>query len=319
MYKGYLTDISGLRVGHMEDEKGLTGCTVILGGKGVTGGIDVRGSGPGTRETDVFDPKKTVDQVHAIVLTGGSAFGLNVAGGVMEYLEENDIGVDVGMTKVPIVPSAVIFDLGIGDYSLRPTREMGYLAAKNASEKETRQGNIGAGLGATVGKLLGMDYAMKSGLGSATIEAGDLKVSALVVVNAVGDIFDLDGKQIAGPYDNKNESLLNSMEILKSGQVKNTRLTNTTIGVIGTNGRLTKAQANKVAEMGHNGYARRINPIHTSLDGDTIFTLATGEVDASVDLIGSLGQEAMSRAIVNAIVNTKTIGKHLSYKDINNK
>lgn len=319
MYKGYLTDINGLKVGHREDEEGLTGCTVILGGKGVTGGIDVRGSGPGTRETDIFDPKKTVDQVHGIVLTGGSAFGLNVAGGVMDYLEGENIGVDVGVTRVPIVPSAVIFDLGIGDPNLRPTREMGYLAAKTASSTETRQGNVGAGLGATVGKLLGMDKAMKSGLGSATVEAGELKVSALVVVNAVGDVFDLEGRQIAGPYDKENKKLLNSMEVLKSGQVKNTRLTNTTIGVVATNGKLTKAQANKVAEMAHNGYARRINPIHTSLDGDTIFSLATGEVEASVDLIGSLAQDAVSKAIVNAILSSRGLGGHLAHCDINNK
>lgn len=316
MYSGYLTDIVGIEVGHYEDWKGLTGCTVILARNGVTAGVDVRGSGPGTRETDIFDCRKTVSEIHGVVLSGGSAFGLNSAGGVMDYLEEIGVGFDVGVTKVPIVPAAVIFDLQMGDYKIRPGRNMGYLAAKSASSGENRQGNIGAGLGASVGKYLGMDYAMKSGLGSASLQVGDLKVSALVVVNAIGDIFDLAGRQIAGIYSYKNQKLLSSLEVLKKGQIKNNLPTNTTIGVVATNAKLTKGEANKLAEMAHNGYARVINPIHTSLDGDTIFALGTGQVKASCDLVGTLAAEVVSKAIINGIKSATSIGKHKAYKDI---
>lgn len=316
MYKGYLTDIHGIEVGHFQDETGITGCTAVIIRKGAVGGVSVRGSGPGTRETDIFDQNKTVDTVHGIVLAGGSAYGLNAAGGLMNYLEEENVGFDVEVTKVPIVPSAVIFDLQIGDYRIRPDEKMGYEAAKNANREEAGQGNIGAGTGATVGKYLGAKYAMKSGLGSATVEVGDLKVSALVVVNAVGDIYDLDNKQIAGIYDYENEKLLNSLEILKKNQVTNTMLTNTTIGVIATNAKLDKAKTNKLAEMAHNGYAKVINPIHTSLDGDTIFALSTGEVESNIDLVGTLAGEAMAKAIINGVKSAQALGGLKSYKNI---
>lgn len=316
MYKGYLTDIEGILVGHSQDQEGLTGCTVVIAREGAVAGVDVRGSGPGTRETDIFDCRKTVDRVHAIVLSGGSAFGLNSAGGVMNYLEEEGVGFDVGLTKVPIVPAAVIFDLQMGDYRIRPDEKMGYEAARSATRTENRQGNIGAGLGASVGKYLGKEKSMKSGLGSATVELGQLKVSALVVVNAIGDIFDLEGRQIAGIYDYEKGQALSSMEVLRQGQLKNTGPTNTTIGVVATNGKLNKGQANKLAEMSHNGYARVINPIHTSLDGDTIFALSSNEVEANIDLIGSLATEAVSKAIINAIVNAESIDNIKAHRDL---
>lgn len=303
MFEGYITDVDGVIAGHSQDFDAMTGCTVIICEEGATGGVDVRGSAPGTRETDLFKSDKTVDKVHGIVLAGGSAFGLDASGGVMEYLEKKNIGFDVGVTKVPIVSSAVIFDLMIGDYKVRPDFKMGYLASKSASKDENRQGNIGCGTGATVGKILGPDNAMKSGLGSASIKVGDLVVAAIVAVNSFGDIYDhRDNKQIAGVYDYKENKLLNTVEIMKENNIplKFTG-TNTTIGVIATNAIINKSEGNKIAQMGHNGFAKSINPIHTTNDGDTIFAMGTNKVKADVNLIGVLGQEAMSRAITNAI------------------
>lgn len=318
MYSGYITDIEGIKVGHSSSLEGMTGCTAIIYEEGATGGVDVRGSAPGTRETDLFKAENMVDKVHAIVLSGGSAFGLEASSGVMKYLEEQNVGFDVGPTKVPIVASAVIFDLNIGDYRIRPDLEMGYEAAKNAIINEKGQGLVGCGMGATVGKLFGPEYAMKSGLGSATIEVGELKVSAMVAVNSFGDVYDYrSGKQLAGIYDYRNNKLLNTVEILKDGNKElNFPMTNTTIGVIATNAILTKAEGNKIAQMAHNGYARSINPIHTMFDGDTIFTMATNKVKADVSLLGTIAAETMSRAITNAIVNTTAAGGLLAYNDI---
>jgi len=317
MYTGYVTDIEGIKVGHSCSIEGLTGCTVIICEEGATGGVDVRGSAPGTRETDLFKAENMVDKVHGIVLTGGSAFGLEAASGAMKYLEEGGIGFEVGVTKVPIVASAVIFDLNIGDHRIRPDFKMGYEAAKNASEKEDRQGCIGCGMGATVGKVLGPKFAMKSGLGSATIQLGDLKVSAMVAVNSFGDVFDYKSKeQMAGVYDYEKKRLLNTMDILKKGYASDPFLKNTTIGVIVTNAKLTKAQANKIAQMAHNGFARSINPIHTMYDGDTIFTMATNRVEADISLLGTLAAEVMSQAITNGIVYSDSLGGLLSHKDI---
>ncbi|HEY8363350.1 MAG TPA: P1 family peptidase [Tissierellaceae bacterium] len=317
MYEGYITDVKCIKVGHAQSEKGMTGCTVILCENGAIGGVDVRGSAPGTRETDLFKPDKMVDKVHAVVLSGGSAFGLETASGVMRYLEEKGIGFDVGVTKVPIVASAVIFDLTIGDYKIRPDINMGYEACLNASSAENRQGNIGCGLGATVGKILGPQNAMKSGLGSATVKVGELIVSAIVAVNSFGDIYDLSGKQIAGVYDYEKEKLLNTVEIMKNVN-KNIGFTlaNTTIGVVATNGVLTKAEANKVAQMAHNGLARTINPIHTMVDGDTIFALATGEIKADINLIGTLAAEVVAKAVLNAIYYAESTHGLKAFKDI---
>ncbi len=318
MYKGYLTDISGIKVGHSEDREALTGTTAILLNKGMVCGVDVRGSGPGTRETDIFDTKKMIDRVHGICLSGGSAFGLDAASGVMKFLEEEDIGFDVGVTKVPIVTSAVLFDLLIGDYRVRPDFNMGYRAAKNASSKENRQGNIGAGTGATVGKILGPEKSMKSGLGSATVELGELKVSALVAVNAVGDIFDLEGRQIAGVYDYEAARLLNTVELMKSQQASHKNPTNTTIGVVATNAGFTKAEANKLAEMSHNAYAKVINPVHTMMDGDTIYAVSAGQLEADINLVAVMAQEAMAKAIINAIKASESVGEIKAFSDLNN-
>lgn len=318
MYPGYITDVEGLKVGHEQSEEGMTGCTVIICDEGATGGVDVRGSAPGTRETDLFKPDKMVDEVHGIVLSGGSAFGLDASSGVMKYLQEENIGLDVGVMKVPIVSSAVIFDLNIGDYKIRPNLDMGYLAAKTATKNENRQGNVGCGMGASVGKILGPENAMKSGLGSATVKIGDLVVSAIVAVNSFGDIYDYrNNKQMAGVYDYENDKLLNTIDIMKNSVKElSFKPTNTTIGVIGTNAILTKSEANKIAEMAHNGFARSINPIHTMMDGDTIFTMATNKIKSDVNLIGTIAAEVMSKAISNGIFFAERSHGLKAYKDI---
>lgn len=318
MYEGYLTDVEGIKIGHSQNYEAMTGCTVIICGEGASGGVDVRGSAPGTRETDLFEAEKMVDKIHGIVLSGGSAFGLDASSGVMKYLEENNIGLDVGPTKVPIVASAVIFDLNIGDYKIRPDLKMGYEAAKSARKNENRQGNIGGGLGASVGKILGPKSAMKTGLGSASLKLGDLVVSAMVLVNSFGDIYDIsNGRQMAGPYDYKERKLLNTIDIMKKAKKKlEFSPTNTTIGVIATNGKLSKAEANKVSQMAHNGFAKSINPVHTMMDGDTIFTMATNEIKVDINLIGVLAAEVMSRAISNGVVYAKSYHGLASYSDI---
>jgi L-aminopeptidase/D-esterase-like protein len=318
IYQGYITDVKGIKVGHSQSEEGLTGCTAVICEKGATGGVDVRGSAPGTRETDLFKPDKLVDKIHSVVLSGGSAFGLEAASGVMRYLEEQGTGFDVGVTKVPIVASAVIFDLGLGDHRIRPDMKMGYDAAKSASSEECRQGNIGCGTGATIGKINGPTGAMKSGLGSATIRVGELVVSAIVAVNSFGDIYDYEtGIQIAGVYDYENRELRNTYNIMKNQNKSSSfNMCNTTIGIVATNGILTKAEANKVAELAHNGFARSINPVHTMLDGDTIFAMATNEIKGDINLIGTIASEVMSRAITNAIVNAKSCSGLYSYNEI---
>lgn len=318
MYSGYITDIDGIEVGHSTSEEGMTGCTVIICREGATGGVDVRGSAPGTRETDLFRPDKLVDRVHGIVLSGGSAFGLDASSGVMKYLEEENIGFDVGVTRVPIVSSAVIFDLNIGDYRIRPDFSMGYDAARSASKDENRQGNIGCGMGATVGKIMGPKNAMKSGLGSATIELGKLKVSAIVAVNSFGDIYEYrDNRQIAGVYDYEKKKMLNTYEIMKNqGRVSGFSMKNTTIGVIATNAILDKSQANKISQMAHNGFARSINPIHTMLDGDTIFTMGTNRIEADINLVGTMAAEVMSQAISNGIFHAESSRGLLSFQDV---
>ncbi len=320
MYQGHITDVEGIKVGHASYGEAMTGCTVIICEEGASPGVDVRGSAPGTRETDLFKAEKSVDKVHGIVLSGGSAFGLEAASGVMNYLEEVGVGLEVGPTRVPIVASAVIYDLEIGDYRIRPDLSLGYKAASLASEDEKAQGNIGCGLGATVGKLLGNESSMKGGLGSASIRVGDLVVGAIVVVNAVGDIFDYkDNTQLAGPY--RDGHMENSYELIKDGSIsrasiESSKNKNTTIGVIATNAKLNKSQASKISEMAHNGYARSINPVHTLLDGDSIFTMATNKIESDLNLIGSLAAEVMSRAIVNGIKSVDSYRGFKAYKDI---
>lgn len=299
MYRGYITDIEGIKIGHAQSFEGGTGVTVLIPPEGNTASVDVRGGGPGTRETDLLAPENSVQGVNALVLSGGSAYGLAAATGVMEGLENDGLGFKVPAGIVPIVSQAIIYDLDYKSYKIRPDKEMGLEAYKNASFDEKRQGIIGAGTGATVGKALGMEYAMKSGLGSATIEIGDLKISALVALNAMGDIFDYEkGVQIAGIK--KDGKFVPSLEIFKNYLAKPGQL-NTTIGIIATNAILDKKELKKVASMTHNGYARSINPVHTMFDGDTIFSLATNQVAADINVVGAFGAQAMSRAIANAI------------------
>lgn len=303
------TDIDGIKVGHAQDLKAATGCTVIICEEGATGGVDVRGGSPGTRETDLLDPQNLVDKIHAVMLSGGSAFGLDAASGAMKYLEEKDIGFDVQVTKVPIVCSAVLFDLVVGDYKVRPDLEMGYKACVNATEKECPNGNIGAGTGATVGKFLGIERAMKGGLGSYAIQIGDLKVGAIVAVNALGDIIDPEtGEVLAGLLDEDKKNLAGTENIMakKYSEKKNIFSGNTTIGVVATNGIFTKAEANKLASMSHNGYARTMRPAHSIFDGDTIFAMATGKIEADINVVGFLAARAMERAVVNAIKSAES-------------
>lgn len=302
MYEGYITDIEGIKVGHAENIEAGTGVTVLIPPKNNTCSVDVRGGGPGTRETDLLLPENAVQAVNAIVLSGGSAYGLESSIGVVEGLEEDGLGYEVASGIVPIVPQAILYDLDYKSYKIRPDKAMGFEAYKKASFKENRQGIIGAGTGATVGKALGMDFAMKSGLGSATITIGNLKISALVALNAMGDIFDYEkGKQIAGIR--RDKQFIATLDVFKESAIKAGNL-NTTIGIIATNAILDKKQLKKLASMTHNGYARSINPVHTMYDGDTIFSLATNKVEADLNVVGAFGAQVMSRAIANAIYSS---------------
>ncbi len=314
-----ITDVSGIKVGHSQDLKAGTGCTVVICEKGAVAGVDVRGGAPGTRETDLLNPVNLVDKAHAIYLSGGSAFGLDGATGVMKYLEEKGIGLDVVLTKVPIVPGAVLFDLGVGDYRIRPDARMGYDACLNASEEEARQGNIGAGTGATVGKIFGGLRCMKSGLGTASFKSQELIIGAIVAVNCLGDVIDPEnGEIIAGVLSEDRKDFANTMSFLRNfpQKTKDNFSKNTTIGVIATNAKLTKAGAAKVAIMAQDGYARAIIPSHTMFDGDTIFCMATGEIEVGVNVVGAIAAEVMARAIVKAVKNAEPLFGLKSYQDL---
>ncbi|WP_373600074.1 P1 family peptidase [Paraclostridium bifermentans] len=319
MYNNIL-DIKGIKVGQIEDIEGLTGCTVVICEEGAVCGVDVRGSAPGTRETDLLDPINMVQKVHAVVLSGGSAFGLESTCGVSRYLEEHNIGFDVGVAKVPIVAGAVLFDLVVGDPKSRPDIEMGYKACEVANDKELKQGNFGAGCGATVGKVKGAEYCMKGGIGSYSIKLDNgLVVAALVAVNAFGDVYE-NGKVIAGVLNNEKNKVLNTYDLMKNGvNSGGFNIDNTTIGIVATNAKLTKAECKKISQMSHNGYAKAIFPIHTPHDGDTIFTIATGEVESDVTLLGSIATEVVEKSIINAIKNAKSIDNIPSYEEINLK
>ncbi|UFJ42379.1 P1 family peptidase [Brevibacillus humidisoli] len=301
--KRTIVDVPGIKVGHAQNEQVLTGCTVVLAGEGATAGVDVRGSAPGTRETDLLRPENLVEQVHAICLCGGSAFGLDACSGVMQYLEEQAIGLDVGVARVPIVSGAVLFDLPVGDASVRPDRQMGYQAAAAANCDPVAEGNVGAGTGASVGKLAGFERAMKSGIGSSSIALPNgLIVGAIVAVNAVGEIRDpMTNQLLAGARDDDGKIKESRAWMLEQISMPIPPGTNTTIAVVASNANLNKAQANKVAQMAHDGLARTIHPVHTMYDGDTIFALATGGVDASVDLVGSFSADVLAEAVVRAI------------------
>lgn len=319
MYNNIL-DVKGIKVGQVQQMEGLTGCSVIICEEGAVCGVDVRGSAPGTRETDLLDPINMIQKVHAVVLSGGSAFGLEATCGVSKYLEENGIGFDVGVAKVPIVTGAVLFDLGVGDPKCRPNIDMGYEACKVASSTNLEQGNFGAGCGATVGKIKGSNFCTKGGIGSYSIKLDNgLVVAALIAVNAFGDVYE-EGKVIAGVLNYSKDEFLNTYDLMKQGVNKGGfNIDNTTIGVVATNAKLDKAQCKKVSQMAHNGYAKTIFPIHTPHDGDTIFTLATGEIETDVTLLGSLATEVVEKSIINAIKNAKSINNIPSYNEINLK
>ena len=320
-----LTAVEGITVGHYTLAERPTGCTVVLFEAGAVAGVDVRGSAPGTRETDLLNPINTVEEVHAIVLAGGSAFGLDTASGVVRYLEEKGIGFDVGIAKVPIVPAAILFDLGVGGKpSVRPGADCGYRAAKAATSGQVVEGNVGAGAGATVGKAMGASRAMKSGMGTAAIHLPDgLIVGALVAVNAWGDIIDPEtGEVVAGVRTEDGRGFAEARKLLRSGALTSaSRGRNTTIGVVATNAKLTKTQATKVAQMAHDGLARAVQPAHTPVDGDTLFAVATGTWDGNPNLlvIGSLAAQATAMAIVRAARQAEGIEGYPAARDLTGK
>jgi L-aminopeptidase/D-esterase-like protein len=311
LFPGAITDVPAIAVGHFTETRRPTGCTVVLTGEGATAGVDVRGAAPGTRETDLLAPTNLVEKVHAILLSGGSAFGLEAATGVVRYLEERKIGYGVGTAGVvPIVPAAILFDLNVGNPAIRPDAAAGYKACEAATALPPAQGSVGAGTGATVGKLWGMVRAMKGGIGTASIRAGGFTVGALVAVNAVGDVLDpASGRVIAGSRTADGRQLQGSVQGVLQGNLPPalTPGTATTIGVIACDAVLTKAQCQKLAQIAHDGLARAINPAHTMWDGDTLFALATGRVATSANmmLLGVLAAEAMARAVVNAVLSAK--------------
>jgi len=317
-----ITDVPGLRVGHAQDDEALTGCTVILCEKGAVGGVDQRGGAPGTRETDLLKPVNAVEKVHAVLLAGGSAFGLDAASGVMRYLEEKGIGFNTGVARVPIVPAAILYDLAIGRADIRPNMEMGYRACASASADAPAEGNTGAGTGATIGKIFGMAGAMKSGLGTASMEiGGGIIVGAIVAVNAFGDVIDPQtGKILAGTRSTKlgpvqlgsADYFADTLAVMKTlagrAILKLAMSRNTVIGVVATNAKFTKTEATKMAQMAQDGLARAIRPAHTMLDGDTIFALATGQKKADVSIVGAYAAEVLAQAIVRAVNMAKPAG-----------
>ena len=310
-----ITDIPGISVGHAQDEEAMTGCTVLLCENGAIGGVDQRGGAPGTRETDAMHPMHLVSEVHAVVLAGGSAFGLDAATGAVRYLEERGVGFNVRVARVPIVPAAILFDLGIGSSDVRPDAEMGYQACLNASTDPPAEGNVGAGTGATVGKILGLAGAVKSGIGTASLEIGSgVKVGAIAAVNVFGDVIDPEtGRIIAGarvvqkgPIKvGKGPYFADTLCVMES-LIGRTVLgfasrENTAIGIVATNAKMNKEQINKVAQMAQDGLARTVRPAHTMLDGDTVFALATGDKNADVNIVGAFGAEVFAQAVLRAV------------------
>ncbi len=321
-----ITDVQGIKVGHYTDKEGVTGCTVVLCEGGAVGGVDVRGSAPGTRETDLMRPVNLVQEVQAVVLTGGSAYGLDAASGVMRWLEEREIGFNVGVGVVPIVPAAVLFDLTIGDPKARPNAEAGYAVCQSATDGPVTEGSVGAGTGATVGKLLGPKFATKSGLGTASVKIGKgIVVGAIVAVNAFGDVVDPDSgtilagtrKPIVGGFANTGKLMQGDLGQTVLG------LANTTLAVVATSAYLTKEAVNKVAQMAHDGLARSIRPIHTMFDGDTVFALATGKPPkkkekngADPSVIGAAAAEVLAHAVVRAAQQAESLGGTPAARDL---
>jgi L-aminopeptidase/D-esterase-like protein len=316
-----ITDVPGIKVGHYTDNEAVTGCTVVLCETGAVAGVDVRGSAPGTRETDLLRPMNLVEKVQGILLSGGSAFGLNAAGGVMRYLEERGFGHETMVARVPIVPAAILFDLNVGSSKIRPGTEEGYKACLAAIEQKVPEGCVGAGTGATVGKMLGIERAVKSGVGTASCKIGDnVVVAVLMTVNAVGDIIDRrTGKIIAGPRNEQNSGFLSTVELLTGGTFtyrRNPLGTNTTLGVVATNAILNKEQVNKLAQMAHDGIARAINPCHTMYDGDAIFALSIGDKAGDITALGTAAAELVADSIVRAVQQAKTLAGIPAIRDI---
>jgi len=316
--RGGITDVPGVKVGHYTDTRAVTGCTVVLCEKGAVAGVDVTGSAPGTRETDLLRPGSLVEKVQAILLSGGSAFGLDAAAGVMRYLEERGFGHETIAGKVPIVPAAIIFDLNIGNSKIRPGPREGYQACLEAREEETAEGCVGAGTGATVGKLLGMEQATKSGLGMASQQLTDsVVVAALMVVNAIGDIIEpTTGKILAGPRNPQGKGFLSSSELWKRGIRKQFPPFNTVIGVVATNARFSKTDVNKLARLAGAGIARSVNPCHTVYDGDVLFALSVGEENAEFNAVAIAAAEVVAAAIVRAVEKAETLAGIPAARDI---
>lgn len=315
-----ITAVPGIRVGHATDLEGLSGCTVVICDRGAVGGVDQRGGAPGTRETDLLRPMHLVQEIHAVLLAGGSAFGLAAADGVMRHLEQESIGFDAGVATVPIVSAAILFDLDIGNPAARPDAEMGAAACRAASAAPVAEGTIGAGTGATCGKILGIKRAMKSGLGTAAVDlGGGLVVGAIIAVNPFGDVVDPAGGEIlAGARKPLADEPAGTLDVMR-GMVGKAALgfaSNTVIGVVATNGRVTKEEASKMAQMAQDGIARTVRPAHTMFDGDTIFAMATGEKRADVNLLGAYAAEAVAQAVVRAVKAAEGAGGLPAFRDL---
>lgn len=318
-----IKDIKNIAIGQIEDTNAGTGCTVFVSKNGMSAGLDVRGGGPASRESELLKPLASANTIHAIVLSGGSAFGLDAAGGVMQYLEEKDIGFNVGITKVPLVCQSDLFDLTVGDKSIRPDKKMGYNATQIALESPNyKDGNFGAGCGTTVGKISGMNNCMKSGIGSYALQIGELQIGAVVAVNSLGDIYDWKtGKKIAGLLNKTQTAFQKTEDILYKSidVVENKFVHNTTLGVIITNASFSKTQLCKISSMAHDGFARSIRPVHTSADGDSIYTVSVGNVSADQDLVGTLAAEVTSEAITRAIYAADSAYGIIAAKDLDFK
>lgn len=305
-------EFEGIKIGHSANEEAATGCTVLIAEEGMAAAVDVRGGGPASRETPLLKPLASADKIHAILLSGGSAFGLEAGCGVEQFLEEKGIGFDTGYAKVPLVCQSCIYDLGIGSSTIRPDKKMGYDACLDAytQKHQTVTGNVGAGIGATVGKARGGYSMMKSGFGMYALQFGELKVGAMVVVNALGDIFDCDShEKIAGllnlTRDGFDDCETELLAMLQKASKENLFTSNTTIGIVVTNAQFNKMELQRVCSASHNGYARTIRPVHTSADGDSIYAVSTGTVKANLDAVGAIATEVMARAVNNAVYSTE--------------
>jgi L-aminopeptidase/D-esterase-like protein len=314
-----LCDVPGVLVGNATHMEGVTGCTAVLfeGQEGAVVGVDVRGSSPGTRETDRLGPVGAVRPTHALLLTGGSAFGLAAVDGVVRFLEEEEVGLDMGVARIPLVSAAVLFDVVVGDPSVRPDAAMGYAAASAAMSGDFAQGSVGAGTGATVGKVLGMDRAMKGGLGSASAYlAGGLVVGALAAVNAFGEVRDPQTRKVLAGPRLEGGTLGDTVELLPEAAARLSWGESTTLGIVATNARLSRPQVNKVAQMAHDGLARAIYPVHTSVDGDLVFAASTGRLEVAPDVVGAWGARIIEEAIVRAVLAAEGVAGLPAARDL---